>query len=412
MNEEMICEQEINLADIFVRVLCEWKKAVIFSVIGAVLMAGYVLLTTMNPKPEPLMNATQLAEAEARLQEIENLLTANEEKIEKEKMAIEDLEVLIEINEMNITNSESEIKRLEKSNEELRALEKIYQIAVDATLEANIVDEDFTSDVMGLTLRIADAQHAVYDNESRIEALNIEIVGYENEIEETLPKEIKKIEKQIKELEKDAKELEEEADEWEAKKEETFTPEFSFVKVVVFSALGAVVGLMGLCGYVVVIMLSNNKIYNAQVLESNFGLHILGTVSEGTTAKKKNFLDKWIEKLNGINQNVSADSEAEIIATKIKTLSKTGKVMAIGTVDVENIQHLVKIINNAGGDTGIEIIAAGNPMYSTDTLNKLNEYELVVVEIVNDTNSKELAKLMRFINKSEAKVLGTIVEYN
>ena len=138
-------------------------------------------------------------------------------------------------------------------------------------------------------------------------------------------------------------------------------------------------------------------------------MYLLGSLQSDEESKRKNTLvDKLIKKLSNSTQSLGIEEEKGIITAKIKTLSKTSRVMAIGTIDEESIQKAVQDLQSLLGVEKIEFIASGNPMYSTESMNLIKDYELVLIEKADKTDSRELSKLIQFLKISEATVLGAI----
>jgi len=407
---EIMYDQDISLVDILVRLVRIWKKTVLAAVIGAVLLVTYYLYKSSNSEPVLVMTAEQITEADAKIIEMETLISTNLGVQSTTEASVASLESSIDVNVNAIEKKESEIIIAEDNIEELKSLEEIYKTTVDAILEANNVDEDFASDVMNLTVKMADTRYAIYENESRIITLKKEIRDLKKENEVIIPKEIEKYEEQIAKINDDIELTYMEINSLKAEMAATTIQEFSAIKLVVYAALGMVLGLMAICGYVTAVMVFDGKIHNAKVLEENFHLHMLGTIFENRNKEKRTFLDKWISKLTGPKQKFSSTEEKRIVATKLKTLSKMHKVMAIGTINAENIRSVVSELKNTLNGSEFELVAAGNPMYSPETMNLLKNYELVLVEKVDETNIKELAKLIRFLQYSEISILGVILE--
>lgn len=70
-NNVIICDQEISLVDILVRILRIRKKAALAAVIGSILLGGYAIFTNMSSEPVLVMTFEQIAEAEAKTAEID-----------------------------------------------------------------------------------------------------------------------------------------------------------------------------------------------------------------------------------------------------------------------------------------------------------------------------------------------------
>lgn len=70
-NNVIICDQEMSLVDILVRILRIRKKAALTAVIGSILLGGYAIFTNMSSEPVLVMTFEQIAEAEAKTAEID-----------------------------------------------------------------------------------------------------------------------------------------------------------------------------------------------------------------------------------------------------------------------------------------------------------------------------------------------------
>lgn len=404
-NEEILYEQEIRISDILLRVIRRWKKVLVVAIIMTTLLVGYAVLPTVNQGPALMMTASEIIEAEARIEEIEAQVIANEEALEASESAIAERESLIEANEIAMKDREDEIERIKQSIKKTEDLEEIYQTMVDTMMAVDIVEKDFASEVMNFTVKVADAQDAIFTKESRIATLNREIRDLEKMNEVTIPKEIEEIQEQMTELEEEIDEICEEADDLKVQMEKTVLPELSFVKVIIFAMIGFVLGVIMSTGYIAVVMIFDNKVHNTQVFEDGYGLFLLGTVTEN---KKNSIFCKRIRKLLGFAENVCNAEDEEIIVSKIKTFSNTNRVMAIGTIEEKRIRDVVDKLKESTSCNGLEFVSASNPMYSSESMNQLKNYELILVEKIDKTKINEIAKLMRFLDKSGATVLGVI----
>lgn len=407
-NQEFNFESEISLVDIVVRVLQSWKKALLAIIIGAGVLAGYITIMTINPKVVSDLSTVQIEEKEAKISENEDLITVKEDEIAVNKKAIGDLENSIATNETNIEGKKAEIQYIEVYIENLNALEEIYQSTADVILSANIVGEEFASDMMNVTVKIVDTQREVLDSEVTILGLNKEIAELEKQNKITLPEKIEEIEEKNKEIQEEKMELIKENNELKEEVKKTTISEFSIIKVLILAVIGAVLGLGAFCGYKAFWLIFSNKIHSAQALQDGYGLHLLGELQD--TEEKNKFIQKIISKLLGKRKDICADKEIEIINSKITALSKTNKIMVIGTIEASEIKNIVETLQGKNRNKAVELVAFGNPMYSPETLERLQDYELILVEKVDESSTKEITKLLRYLHKCEAEVLGVVVK--
>lgn len=407
--DEVIYEQEIRITDVLVRILSAWKKILVVACIGAVLLAGYIVLVTLKQGPTLVMTDGEIAEANVRIEEIEALLSEKEAALESNEEALFTTESSIDTNEMLMLDKKNEIERIELSIEKSKDLEEIYQTMVDAMITENIAEENYAASVMSYIVKLAETQESIYVKETRIVTLNKEIRDLKKENEINIPKKIEKIEEQIKVIEEEIGLISEEYDELTFQMGEMIIQELDFVKVVVVAFLGFILGIGLGCGCIVVIMIFDNRIHNTQILEDGFGLCLLGTISDDEGKKGKGIISKVIDRMKGVNHAYCAAEEKNVIVEKIKAFSRTNKVMAIGTVNVDNIEFVGNELKEVAFANGLDLISAGNPMYSSEALKRIKDYELILVEKIDETDMKELEKLIRFLNKSEATILGVVI---
>ena len=409
MNQkEMVYERVIYLVDIVARMLQSWKKVLVAALAGAVLLAGYCFLSTANPEPVLVMTAKQLEETEKKITEKEALLTTTQDTIAANENVIMELENAKKVNEAVIADTESEIQYAENYKEELMALIDIYEGVLDDVLNKDPGEENFASDMMTITMQIADVQQKVMNTEVNILEMNQNIQILKTENETSIPKKIEEVIEQNKELQEENEVMLQEIEELKEGMKETKTTPFSLTKVAVYGVLGMFLGVMVIAGYQIFLMLYGGKIYTAHTLEESYGLHVLGYV--GNKEEKKCVFDKWINKLLGVNDKFSENNEASIIAAKISVLSKTKKVMAIGTIEAEKILKITNQLKAIVDEDGLELMSAGNPMYSLETMNRIKEYEIILVEKRDETSVKEMEKLLRLLHKIDATVIGVVLE--
>ena len=409
MNQkEMVYERVICLVDIVARMLQSWKKVLVAALAGAVLLAGYCFLSTANPEPVLVMTAKQLEETEKKITEKEALLTTTQDTIAANENVIMELENAKKVNEAVIADTESEIQYAENYKEELMALIEIYEEVLDDILNKDPGEENFASDMMTITMQITDVQQKVMNTEVSILEMNQNIQILKTENETSIPKKIEGVVEQNKELQEENEVMMQEIEELKEGMKETKTTPFSLTKVAVYGVLGMFLGVMAIAGYQIFLMLYGGKIYTAHTLEESYGLHVLGYV--GNKEEKKCVFDKWINKLLGVNDKFSENNEASIIAAKISVLSKTKKVMAIGTIEAEKILKVTNQLKAIVDEDGLELMSAGNPMYSLETMNRIKEYEIILVEKRDETSVKEMEKLLRLLHKIDATVIGVVLE--
>ena len=409
MNQkEMVYERVIYLVDIVARMLQSWKKVLVAALAGAVLLAGYCFLSTANPEPVLVMTAKQLEEKEKKITEKEALLTTTQDTIAANENVIMELENAKKVNEAVIADTESEIQYAENYKEELMALIDIYEGVLDDVLNKDPGEENFASDMMTITMQIADVQQKVMNTEVNILEMNQNIQILKTENETSIPNKIEEVIEQNKELQEENEVMLQEIEELKEEMKETKTTPFSLTKVAVYGVLGMFLGVMVIAGYQIFLMLYGGKIYTAHTLEESYGLHVLGYV--GNKEEKKCVFDKWINKLLGVNDKFSENNEASIIAAKINVLSKTKKVMAIGTIEAEKILKITNQLKAIVDEDGLELMSAGNPMYSLETMNRIKEYEIILVEKRDETSVKEMEKLLRLLHKIGATVIGVVLE--
>lgn len=113
-------------------------------------------------------------------------------------------------------------------------------------------------------------------------------------------------------------------------------------KVVLFAAVGAVLGVCLVVCVAWVYHISDEKVYSARVLTDRTGLRILGCVSDG---RKRDKVTLWLRKLEGRTPDTQMDAAAVNICNRWENGKK---LLLLGDFETEKIQPLQEKLEAAG----------------------------------------------------------------
>lgn len=121
--------REINLVDLFVEILLQWRKIIVFMLVGAILFAGFGYVRSQRTYQEQKTEAERL---EARLQELQALQTSEDgtEEIYPEKQWLEEQLTEAEIAGVNAVIKMQEYRQKRQSYWEQSVLNRVDALMV------------------------------------------------------------------------------------------------------------------------------------------------------------------------------------------------------------------------------------------------------------------------------------------
>lgn len=183
-----------------------------------------------------------------------------------------------------------------------------------------------------------------------------------------------------------------------------------------YAGLGFFIGaFISFCCLLLTILMSD-KLINSNELRSRYNLKILGEYSTRDKKKLFNFVDTIIFKMEGRYHSCFSESEAiKRIVFNISNLfstesSENNSVLLTGTINDDDIELICKKLINSFPNTSLNFRYGGNLNYSADTLNEVGKCNaIIIIEKINTSSNYEIINEINSIKELKKKIIGAIV---
>lgn len=192
---------------------------------------------------------------------------------------------------------------------------------------------------------------------------------------------------------------------------EPSAPSLSFTAVlkrgIKYGVLGGVLGAFMTVFFVCVVFLMSDRIYAPKELRNKFKVKVLGVLPAGE--KKKCFVDRWLDRLEGKNVNVNVDSEYALISANIENLSEGVETLLVtGTAGAEKIAQVSEKLE--GQLKGARILAGENLLQCAETIRKLPGCDgVILVEQSRESTVTAVRQEMEAIQDLDKTIIGCVM---
>ncbi len=175
-----------------------------------------------------------------------------------------------------------------------------------------------------------------------------------------------------------------------------------------YGILGGVLGGFMIVFLICVYFLMSDKLYSPKELRVRFGTKLLGTLP-GTKNQKKNFIDLWLDRLEGRTVFESADSQYPLIAANIKNYAGEIETLLIaGCATSETVIQVADQLREHLPD--MQIIPGGNILQNVNAIQKLSDCEgVVLVEQCNVSSYQSVELELEKICDLKKEMIGFVV---
>ena len=190
---------------------------------------------------------------------------------------------------------------------------------------------------------------------------------------------------------------------------ETKSSKITAVKSAVkYSVLGGVLGGFMVVFIICVLFLMSDKLYSPKELRNRYRVKILGTLPI-SGKKKPNFIDAWLNRLEGRADGKATDTEYELIAANIKNYTAAVKTLLVsGGASAEYLTQTAEQLKKQLPD--MQVILGGNMLQNADTILKLPECDgVVLVEQCQMSTYQAVELEIEKICDLNKEVVGAIV---
>lgn len=180
----------------------------------------------------------------------------------------------------------------------------------------------------------------------------------------------------------------------------------SYAKYCGMGFAGAVLALAFLYGLSYV---CSDKLRGERELRERYGYYLLGTFPRGKRKGPFKFVDRYLERLEGVSEQITLEEAYWIISINIINLAKTGGTFLVtGTVDVERLQKFVDVVSLQVEN--VTLTVGANMNATASTLEALAECDAVIlVEERNKSLRAKIHKEYESIAALEKPVVGYVV---
>lgn len=181
-------------------------------------------------------------------------------------------------------------------------------------------------------------------------------------------------------------------------------------QIIKYAAVGAVMGAFVFCGIVFLQYMGDKAIRNSRELKERYDLPILGELCSAAALKHGKF-EKFLDRLSGDVQTLPEKRQVyDLVAAGIQASGEPlpMRIAVTGTVDKEILREvsgwLCKFLPEE-----YEVLMASNPVYNPGFLAELRQYTILLVEVKQSSDKREIDKLAEVLCRNEVKVIGAVV---
>jgi hypothetical protein len=425
-------EEEIDIKDLCIFILKQWRKILIAILIGALILGGYqaakgVLISSRTDTEKTDTEKTDSEEA-AEFKSYKEQLTA-QQKILDQKSVVQIREKKIENDQQAITYCE---ERLEYYTEQLA--DRNEQLDRFQTM---VADVQSTEDLLTVNQQILSMQTEILSIESEIDTIRNRIYSYESEIislEDTLEAQNIAWQILVADYEYTYEVPYEDEVVWEdgeifvisAAGEETVLPaeeseeedttessSVSVKSVIKFAVIGGILGAFVECGIAFLQYIFSKKLRGAEDLTNRYGIRVLGSLYQ-IPAEKDKGLDHQLNRLAGYGKPVNAGQEYTLIAANIQAVlgqsdESCQPVLVTGTVSEDRLKAVAEKLEAILPAGQYRVTAAANPVYDAPALLSAKNASVLLVEAKDSSDKNEIEKLMVVLQACDSQVLGAVM---
>ena len=177
-------------------------------------------------------------------------------------------------------------------------------------------------------------------------------------------------------------------------------------KAIKYFVAGGILGAILGCCWIAWRLMFTGKLMSVDALEKKSNISILGVIAKSQPGRIK----KWILEQQGIHAGMNADDMAEYVASNIRLKSneKSRKIMLFGTVSEEDLELVKSMLSQELDGRIIEI--AGDINKSSKAIKTLAEdADIICVEKLQKSNYADVSNEVRIINGTGKNIIGTVL---
>jgi hypothetical protein len=176
----------------------------------------------------------------------------------------------------------------------------------------------------------------------------------------------------------------------------------------IFGLIGLIGGILLATGYFTVAAIFSNKIKSRKQIIDNYNVDVLGEYIPDTQKRKK--IDVFISKLAEEPYDISINEIHRIVANNIIALSKSNRILILGSKDISNVVKVFEDLSTCGILKDYTIGYNDSPLNNPDTLANILKSEAVILVVKkNKTTLDELQNTIYTIKRYNKEFIGIIL---
>lgn len=175
-----------------------------------------------------------------------------------------------------------------------------------------------------------------------------------------------------------------------------------------YGILGGVLGGFMVVFFICVCFLMSDKLYSPAELRIRYGAKLLGILPDAK-GKKKNFIDLWLDRLEGRAARGLSDNGYSLIAANIKSYAENAKTLLVaGCAPSDTLDEAARQLQSLLPD--IQVIGGGNILQDVDAIQKLAGCEgVALVEQCGLTTYQSVELELEKVRDLGKEIVGFVV---
>jgi len=183
-----------------------------------------------------------------------------------------------------------------------------------------------------------------------------------------------------------------------------------------YSILGFFAGVFLIIVIILLSFMMSDKLSNTKEFRARYSLRVLGMLKKPLKKRFFGFIDQWLMRLEGTSDvKVTEDEAIKRICANLKAALKIEdilncKIMITGTAKIDNLESIFKKISVEFEDNSCKFFYSGNISYTAKTIEMIAECNaVIIVEKMGHSTHTEITKELDNINDINKKVIGVVL---
>jgi capsular polysaccharide biosynthesis protein len=183
-----------------------------------------------------------------------------------------------------------------------------------------------------------------------------------------------------------------------------------------YAIVGFILGAFLITCILLFTILTSDKLLNAKDLRSRYNIRVLGILEKNKKKRLFMAVDKLISRLEGNSNHQIGETEViKRISSNLKAICElnnidNGSIFFTGTIKQNLIKELCEKVQMELKDTSYQLLSGANISYSADTIDLMKSCKtIVIVEEIGTSTYTEFTKQLECIDDLGKNVVGIIL---